>query len=155
MEEKEYIEKVIHINRVAKVVKGGKRFSFSALVVVGDGEGSVGVGLGKAREVPAAVAKGAKLAKKAMIHVPLKDGTFPFMIIGHHGRARVIFRPASSGTGIVAGGPVRSVMEAVGVKDILTKSIGRNNPINVVYATFDALNKVISIQQKEALRESG
>jgi small subunit ribosomal protein S5 len=152
-EEKGYIEKVLQINRVAKVVKGGRRFGFSALVVVGDGMGSVGVGLGKAKEAPVAVTKGVGLAKRNMIHVPLKGGTFPFTIIGHHGRSRVLFKPASPGTGIVAGGPVRAVMEALGVKDILTKSLGRNNPINVVYATFDALKEIISIQHKERLRE--
>ncbi len=151
-EENQLIDKVVHISRVAKVVKGGRRFSFSAIVVVGDGEGSVGYGLGKAGEVPEAIRKGVEKAKKAMIKVPLTEGTVPFKVIGKYGAGRVMLKPASEGTGVIAGGAVRAVLEAVGVQNILTKCMGTNNPHNVVKATVDGLKQLESVESVAARR---
>src|SRR5882724_6269479 len=139
-DEGEFVEKLVGINRVAKVVKGGRRFGFAALVVVGDGNGKVGFGHGKAREVPEAIRKATDAAKRALIKIPLKDGrTLHHEVRGHHGAGKVLVRPAPAGTGIIAGGPMRAVFEALGVGDVVSKSLGTSNPYNMVRATFDAL----------------
>ena len=138
----EFIDKLVHINRVAKVVKGGRRFGFAALVVVGDQRGRVGYGHGKAREVPEAIRKATDEAKKSLIRVPLKDGrTLHHEVRGHHGAGKVIVRPAPAGTGVIAGGPLRAVFEALGVGDVVSKSVGTSNPYNMIRATFDALSR--------------
>lgn len=142
-----FIEKIVYLNRVAKVVKGGRRFSFSCLAVVGDGKGQVGYGLGKANEVPEAIRKASERAKKDMIVVPILDGTLPYETMGVYGAGKVLLKPASKGTGIIAGGPVRAVMEAVGVSDILTKAIGTSNPHNVLRATIAGLASLRSAEQ--------
>jgi len=146
------IEKVVHLNRVAKVVKGGRNFKFSALVVVGNGQGRVGYGHGKANQVPDAIRKATERAKKSMLSVPVVDGTLPYEVLGQYGAGQVLLKPAAKGSGIIAGGPVRAVMEAAGVEDVLSKALGTNNPMNVIKATMQGLTSLRSADEVSQLR---
>jgi small subunit ribosomal protein S5 len=146
-DELELVDKVVHINRVAKVVKGGRRFSFSALVVLGDRSGIVGYGFGKANEVPEAIRKGIQQAKRALVHIPISNQTIPYQVIGRYGAARVLMKPASQGTGVIAGAAVRAIMECGGVQNILTKCLGSHNPYNMVKATFQGLSQLKTAEE--------
>lgn len=152
--ELELVEKIVAVNRVAKVIKGGRRFSFSAVVVVGNGNGYVGFGTGKANEVPEAIRKGVSHAKNNLVFVPRQGSTIPFETDGKYAAGRVILRPASPGTGVIAGGPVRAIMELAGIKDILTKSMGSTNPLNIIRATLEALNKMAELQETSRIRKT-
>ncbi|MBR2571558.1 MAG: 30S ribosomal protein S5 [Clostridia bacterium] len=151
-QESEFIEKLVYVNRVAKVVKGGKNFRFTALMVVGDGAGRVGCGMGKATEIPEAIRKGVEDAKKHMINVSVRETTIPHEMVGRFGTGQVLLMPAPTGTGVIAGGPVRAVIEAVGIKDIRTKSIGSSNPINMVRATLQGLSQLRTAEEVAKLR---
>lgn len=154
-QEPELTEKVLNINRISKVSKGGRRFHFSAVVVVGDGQGRVGAGMGKAKEVPEAIRKGVTIAKRNLITVPMLERTIPHEVLAHFGAAKVILKPASPGTGVIAGGGVRAVLEAAGIRDVLTKSLGSNNPVNVVKATMQGLASLRIPKEVVARRMAG